>query len=1274
MASTIPLRPPQPFDFKKPDEWTRWKRRFQQFLSASGLDKEEELRQISTLLYCLGDEAEGVLASTNISDDARKSYKDVMAKLDEHFKVRNNTIYERARFNRRDQQEGESAEEYVTALYELIETCEYGELHDEMLRDRLVVGIRDAAMSEKLQLDPELTLEKAKKAIRQKEAVREQSKRLTSQKVHLVENVTPRAPRRPQRTGGGAPPQPRSSTAPAKCLRCGRRKHQGSERCPAKNVICHKCQKKGHFKAYCLSKPSTVSTVAAESQEEEEAAFLGTVTSQESSTWKTMLKLNGKEVSFKLDTGAEVTAISEETYRQVYGKTLQRASKVLYGPACQSLKVIGQFRGQLSGKQQSHEETIFVIRGLKNNLLGLPALTSLQIVQRVDTTYTSVADATKDFPKVFSGLGNFGEPYTIQLKEDAKPYALFTPRNVPLPLRKKVGEELNRMESLGVISKVNEPTPWCAGLVVVPKKSGDVRLCVDLKVLNESVLRETHPIPKVEDSLAQLSGATLFTKLDANSGFWQIPLSESSRLLTTFITPFGRYAFNKLPFGISSAPELFQKRINLILEGLEGVVCQIDDILVFGKDQEEHQRRLAKVLERLESANVTLNSNKCEFNKTSVKFLGYVIDHNGVRPDPDKTEAICRMEPPKSVSDLRRFLGMVNQMGRFSPNIAELTQPMRELLSTKRTWLWGPEQDKSFTKVKEELSKSPSLALYDPEAEVKISADASSFGLGAVLLQKVEGGWKPVAYASRSMSPTERRYAQIEKEALAITWACGKFSNYVLGKEFTIESDHKPLIPLLNSKHLDILPPRIVRFRLRLAKFSYKVYHVPGKLLYTADALSRAPVPEVGEGSLQEEVEAFVEGVTRKSLPATPERLEEYRKAQEVDPICSQLREYCSSEWPPEKFIPQEIKPYYKFKESLTLGSNLLLYNSRIVVPKSLRRETLNRIHSGHQGIERCRTRVTTSVWWPGVVNEIAQMVQNCHMCAKEAEKRREPLISTPLPDYPWQMVGTDLFELNKTQYLLVVDYFSRYPEVIRLTSTSSVSVIVALKSIFARHGIPEIIRSDNGPQYSSREFAEFATSYGFRHTTSSPRYPQSNGQVERMVQTIKRMIKRSEDPHLAVLSYRATPHTWCGFSPAELCMGRRIRTTVPQTNSMLVPKWSYLNVFKQKNAHFKTMQKKQFDRRHRVKESSPIPDDADVWITSESVPVPGRVVSPGETPRSYVVETPSGQLQRNRSQLNVAPNETSSTELQTPQSSPPRRIVTRTVTGTEIKPPDRWA
>ena len=269
-------------------------------------------------------------------------------------------------------------------------------------------------------------------------------------------------------------------------------------------------------------------------------------------------------------------------------------------------------------------------------------------------------------------------------------------------------------------------------------------------------------------------------------------------------------------------------------------------------------------------------------------------------------------------------------------------------------------------------------------------------------------------------------------------------------------------------------------------------------------------------------------------------------------------------------------------------------------------------------------------------MSDVLQMVHECRECAEHAANKEEPLIATPLPAYPWQLVGTDLFELNHAHYLLVVDYFSRYPEMINLPSTTSSP---ALKTVFARHSIPETVRSDNGPQYSSMEFANFATEYGFRHVTSSPRYAQSNGQVERTVQTIKRMMKKSSDPHLAVLSYRATPHPWCGWSPAELCMGRRIRTTVPQTESMLLPQWSYLQKFRQLNEDFKAKQKHQFDRRHRVVEQEPLPDGSDVWITSESNVIPGTVVSTGNRPRSYVVETPSGEVERNRSHLNVVPN-----------------------------------
>ena len=278
----------------------------------------------------------------------------------------------------------------------------------------------------------------------------------------------------------------------------------------------------------------------------------------------------------------------------------------------------------------------------------------------------------------------------------------------------------------------------------------------------------------------------------------------------------------------------------------------MDDVLVFGKDQEEHDSRIRAVLKRIESAGATLNPEKCEFSRTELKFLGHIIDGSGIRADPDKTSAIHLMKPPENVPELQRFMGMVNQLGKFSPNLATLTQPLRELLSKGNTWIWGPSQEQAFAQVKEELSQPTVLTLYDPEKESKISADASAYGLGAVLLQKTDSDWKPVAYASRSMSETEQRYAQIEKEALATTWACEKFSMYVLGKKFLIETDHKPLVPLLGSKHLDSLPPRVLRFRLRLDRFNYLIEHVPGKLLYTADTLSRAPISSTEDSILEE--------------------------------------------------------------------------------------------------------------------------------------------------------------------------------------------------------------------------------------------------------------------------------------------------------------------------------------------------------------------------------------------------------------------------------------
>ena len=1242
MAATYQVPTPEPFTFSRPEEWPKWRRRFERFRIASGLATKDDEIQVNTLLYSMGDEADDILRSFGLSEEDKKLYKPVLEEFDKHFIKRRNVIYERARFNSRKQEEGEPVDVFITALYTLAEHCNYGTLHDEMIRDRIVVGIRNAALSEKLQLSADLTLESAITQVRLSEAVKQQQPLLRAAEGDRTDSIVGSVKNYKRQCRGGdslnsGANQPGSSPA---CSRCGRKPVHDRQHCPARDAVCRKCRKRGHFQAVCRSSPQ-VGTVTAEesknqSQEDPNDAFMGVVQEQDN-PWVVTLHLNGHPIHFCIDTGAEVTVISRDVHTRVGSPKLTPPDRKLRGPDSHALSTAGFFTATLSTSAHHTQQPVYVVNGLDRPLAGRPAIERLGLVRRV-ANLTNLEgrknefSPLKQFPLLFTGLGRMEGDYTIKLKKGAQPYALSTPRRVAIPLMAAVKAELQRMQQMGVIAKVDKPTEWCAGMVVVPKADGRVRICVDLTRLNESVCRERHVLPAVDQTLAQLGEGKMFTKLDANSGFWQIPLSPKSALLTTFITPYGRFCFRRLPFGISSAPEHFQRRMSETLNGLAGTVCMMDDILVHGRTKEEHDERLSKVLQRLQDAGITLNTEKCHFSQGSVTFLGHLIDGTGIRPDPDKVTAIQKVRKPENVGDVRRFLGMANQLSKFSNHLADLTKPLRELLNKDREWVWGEAQKQAFDQIKVALANSPVLALFDPNLKTVVSADASSYGLGAVLLQQQrDGELKPVAFISRSMTPTEVRYAQIEKEALAFTWACERLADYLVGLRFHIHTDHKPLVPLFSCKHLEELPIRVQRFRLRMMRYDFTISHVPGKKLLIADALSRAPHddPAHTDSLFQDEVKAFV-AVVMQSFPATDQRLEQIKTLQEQDNVCHTVAQYCQIGWPEKNKISPEILPFRHVASELNVQDGMLLRGSRIVIPTPIRQEMLNCIHSGHQGIAKCRERARRSMWWPGLSTQLDTLVKNCPECCKTQQQRLEPLMHSELPQLPWQKIGTDLFEWKQKQFLIVVDYYSRYVEIARLTRTTAEEVVKHTKSIFARHGIPETVISDNGPQYTSETYSNFAKTYHFRHITSSPYYPRANGEAERAVGTIKRLLQKSEDPYLALLAYRTTP-LQNGYTPSELLMSRQLRTTVPSTTSQRAPKLPDTELLREKEKELRKRQKSDFDRHHGVRELPPLTAGDTVWLPDQACE---GTVGEEVRPRSYEITTSDGVYRRNRQAL----------------------------------------
>ena len=448
------------------------------------------------------------------------------------------------------------------------------------------------------------------------------------------------------------------------------------------------------------------------------------------------------------------------------------------------------------------------------------------------------------YADVFQGLGELGETLHLEVDETTRPVQI-PPRRIPEALRKPLQEHLAELEQQGVIEKVVQATDWVSAIVVNKKSNGKTRLCLDPQPLNKALKRCHHPIPTIEDVLPDLGNAKVFTKLDCKNGYWQVKLDRDSSILTTFNTPFGRFKWNRMPFGISPAGDIFQRRLEQAIEGLDGVRTVADDLLIIGNGEsvadavKDHDVKLEALLRRCRGRGIKLNEAKISLKKTSMPYIGHLLTADGVKADPSKVEAIANLAKPTDVPGVRRILGMTNYnyLAKFLPKLSDVSEPLRQLTRKENDFSWSEIHDKAFDDIKKLVSSRPLWKYYEPGKSLVLQCDASEKGLGASLLQ--DG--KPIAYASRALTTTETNYAQIEKELLAIVFGVERFHQYTYGRKVIVDSDHKPLETIFG-KPLASAPRRLQKMFMRLQRYDINIQYKKGSEMYLATRLADTSV------------------------------------------------------------------------------------------------------------------------------------------------------------------------------------------------------------------------------------------------------------------------------------------------------------------------------------------------------------------------------------------------------------------------------------------------
>jgi len=706
-----------------------------------------------------------------------------------------------------------------------------------------------------------------------------------------------------------------------------------------------------------------------------------------------------------------------------------------------------------------------------------------------------------------------------------------------------------------------------SNLVVVQKPDGRIRLCVDLRAANKAVITDGYPLPRIEELLHSMKNCSVFSKLDLSEAYLQLTLHESSRDLTAFVTPDGLFRFKRCPFGLASCPSAFQAVMSQMLSGIPGVACYLDDIVISGESHEEHEKRLEEVLRRLEKHNVKLNKNKCVFRQKSITYLGYEISCKKIVPSPKKVKALVEAPPPTSLAELRTVLGAFGYYARYIPNFSSLVEPLRCLLK-ETTFKWNQASKNAFEKLKEMISSSSALAPFDVSLPVIVSSDASDVGLGAVLsVVDPVLGQRTVEFASKTLTAAERKFSTTEKESYALVWACEKWRPYLLGRKFTLETDHEPLRMIFSTKGLDRMSLRIARWAVRLMAFNFDIKYKRGAENTIPDFFSRFPIQDEDTVFMLEEDEEDTSILNEVTVSG-------FQMETDSCPELAQLKNFLQTQWPQKKDLNSSFKTYSLVKDELSIHNNCVFRGKRLVAPIAVRKELIEMAHHCHPGITKTKTILRSQYWWPGMDKDTEEAVKNCIFCTQSSKSFRSgppPERSTPLPlpNLPWERLAIDIkgpmYDVPScSRYaIVIIDLLSKWPEVFFVSSVDTESIIKALKTVFAREGLPSQILSDNGPQFTSQTFKLFVEENNITHVRSPLYCPQTNGVVERFNRTLSEQVEIAKLQKLNIKyyiqdflqMYRATPHSTTACSPSLLLHGREMQSKITHLSETLKKK-----------------------------------------------------------------------------------------------------------------------